>query len=70
VIEHRFEIGAEVEVYTSATGRCRWTRAIVQRHEPYLGSPGYYVSYPGAREMHECHGGWIPEHLVRREVAQ
>ena len=65
---HLFEIGAHVEVYTNATGKTQWTPAIIQKHEPYRGAIGYYVSYPEAREQYECHGGWIPGHLVRESA--
>jgi hypothetical protein len=70
-VTHAFEIGARVEVLANR-GRNgdQWVRAIIRQREPYLGRPGYYVSYPEAREMWECHGGWMPEHLVRKEMVQ
>lgn len=71
VVKHAFEIGAHIEVLVNRTrGGDQWVRAIVHKHEPYLGQPGYYVSYPEAREQWECHGGWMPESRVRKEVLQ
>jgi hypothetical protein len=66
-IDHAFNVGAEVEVLADRT-RLKgdvYQRAIIQRLEPYRGRPGYYVSYPDAKEQYECHGGWMPQHLVR-----
>jgi hypothetical protein len=75
---HAFYVGATVEVLAERRGVATWKDgawrrevvdvwklAIVERLAPYLGRPGYYVSYPEARQMWECHGGWMPGHLVR-----
>jgi len=63
-IEHRFPVGAPVEVRPYLSFQ-PWKRATVQRHEPYRGRPGYYVSYTDAKEQWDCHGGWVAEYMVR-----
>lgn len=66
-IEHAFAVGSKVIVLEARNMRDGeiWKEAIVQQLRPYRGQPGYYVSYPGATQMYECHSGWKPEHLVR-----
>jgi hypothetical protein len=66
-IEHAFDVGAEVLVLTDRAQGVTWERAVVTRLEPYRGRPGYYVSYPYAKEQWECHGGWKPEQHVREK---
>lgn len=63
-ITHRFPIGSHVEVRPNLLSQ-PWRRAVVQRLAPYLGRPGYYVSYPDAREQWECGSGWVSESCVR-----
>jgi len=46
------------------------TPATIARVEPYRHrsghvTVGYYVTYPNAREQWECHGGWVPESILR-----
>jgi hypothetical protein len=66
-IEHAFDIDAEVEVLVdrNMSQGDVYKRARIVRLQPYRGRPGYYVTYPDAKEQYECHGGWMPEHLVR-----
>lgn len=64
-IQHKHDVGADVEVRNMSPGGKVWNRAIVRAHEPYLGRPGYYVAYPDATEQWECHGGWVPETQTR-----
>lgn len=66
-IEHAFALGAAVEVLVDRNmlqGEV-WKSAVVGQLAPYLGRAGYYVNYPEAKQTHECHGGWKPQHLVR-----
>lgn len=77
-IEHAFDVGAAVEVLSDRRQKVwwqdgawqrevvdEWKIAVIEKHAPYLGRAGYYVNYPEAKQMHECHGGWMPGHLVR-----
>jgi hypothetical protein len=71
-IEHAFAIGAAVEVLADRNmiqGDV-WKIAVIEKHAPYLGRAGYYVNYPDAKQMHECRGGWMPEHLVRAKKTE
>jgi hypothetical protein len=69
-IEHKFPVGSNVDVQPTFAFQ-PWRHAVVQKHEPYLGRPGYYVIYQdGAQKQWECHSAWVSEAGVRaRESA-
>lgn len=63
-VNHQYAAGETVEALDPHTRA--WRPARVQRHEPYLGSPGYRVHYTDATEQWHCHGGWLMESALRR----
>jgi hypothetical protein len=68
-MDFAFAVGDRVEALQPLV-ELGWIPAVVTRLEPYLGRPGYYVSYPGATEQWHCHGGWKPEQCLRRPTAK